>query len=260
VGIPIGTVAVNDQTGHKIVLTDKGWQELGNQQMPLPEADSKVMESLQGDVQQKQWLDQKAQQFIKGMDPQKPGQGSFATGPGYSNIPIPFMHGDIPNPVAGAVGLADPRMGDLKSITNQAWIHMRPEGSGAIRGYEAKDFKAAFPSVEHTGPTNQQIAERMHQDALVASHKLQYIDQFIRSGHGDYAQANAAWQQQFGGGQPPPQQAPQQPPAIQPPMQMQSDPRSPIGAVPVPGAQLPPQLTQQQQQILNWTPEKGLHP
>lgn len=262
-GIPIGSTATDPATGHKIVLTEKGWQELGNQQMPLPDADAKSMEALQQQAQEAQYLDQKSQQFIKGMDPQKPGQGSFATGPGYfGGIPVPFSHGtEIPNPARAIVGMTDPRMGALESLTNQAWVHFRPPGSGAVRGYEAGDFKQAFPGVEHWGKENQQIAGQLHQDAQIANQKLAFIDGFIRSGHGDYAAANQAWAAAgsgMGQQQAPPQ--PQQPPAMPPPMQMQPDPQSPIGASPQPGAPLPPQLTQQQQQILNWTPDKGLHP
>lgn len=267
-GIPIGTKAVNDQTGHQIVLTEKGWQELGGQQMPLPQADEDAIKRLHQETQDAQFLDQKGQQFIQAMDPHKPGQGSFATGPAYGAVSIPHLAENI-NPLPTAVGAMDPRMGDLESITNQAWVHMRPAGSGAIRGYEATDFKDAFPNVTHWGPENQQIALRLHQDALIAAHKLQFIDSFIRSGHGDYASANAAWQANFGNPQvaaqqpaqdaPPPQPS-AGPPPIQPPMQMAPDPQSPIGASPAPGAPLPPQLTQQQQAILNWTPDKGLHP
>lgn len=192
--IAYGQTATDPTTGHRIVLTPQGWVALGSQQMQLPEADSKSMEALQQQAQDAQFLDQKAQQFIKGMDPRRPGQGSFATGPVYTPI------GEF-NPVATYVGSHDPRMGDLESITNQAWVHMRPQGSGAIRGYEASAFKDAFPNVTHWGPENQAISDRLHQDAVIASQKLGFIDNFIRSGQGDYAAANAAWQNMGNGAQ-----------------------------------------------------------
>jgi len=274
-----GARAYNPQTGQTAIFTGGRWVVQGAQQMPLPQADDDAMKSLHSQAQEAQYLDQKAQQFIKTMDPQRPGQGSFATGPIFSDVPIPHLVENI-NPSRAIVSVLgqDPRMSALDSITQQAWVHLRPQGSGAIRGYEAEAFKQAFPGVEHTGPANQMIAQRLHQDALIASHKLNFIDNFIRGGHGDYAAANAAWQQIYGDslGQPSPQGAPQQPavappqggpppgqpPPINPPMQMVPNAQSPIGAVPAPGVAPPPpdQRTPQQNAILNWVPGKGLVP
>lgn len=267
-----GVTAYNPQTGQTAVFTQGKWAIQGSPQSPMRPSDEDAVKKLQDDAQTAQFLDQKAQQFIQTMNPQKSGQGSFATGPIYGGgIPIPFAHGaEIGNPVPTAVGAVDPRMGALESITDQSWIHMRPQGSGAVRGYEAGDFKAAFPGVQHWGPENQQIADRLHQDHMIAAQKLDFIDNFIRSGKGTYPDAVAAWAQGAGvGGGPPqgspqgPQQgaAPQAPSAPQqpgPPMQMTPDQNSPIGAVPTPGAPIPAQLTPQQTQILQWTPDGGL--
>jgi hypothetical protein len=269
-GYPIGSVLRDPRTGEQIELTEKGWVTHG-QQMPLPEADQDAMKRLHQDALDTQYLDQKAQQFIQGMDPQKPGQGSFATGPIYKPGPhIPLVDIQLPNPVHGIVGAQDPRLGNLESITNQTWVHMRPEGSGAIRGYEAGDFKRAFPNVEQWGPANQEIAARLHQDALIASQKLQFIDSFIRSGHGDYAAANAAWQANFGNPQAAaaagPQAAQAGPPPIQPPqpdpignVYTGGDPRNP-GSYAAPQPPPPQQAQPAPPAVLNWTPDKGLHP
>jgi hypothetical protein len=255
-----GTRAVNPQTGQTAIFTNGHWVVQGAQQMPLPEADAKSMEALQQQAQDAQYLDQKSQQFMHTMDQQRPGQGSFATGPALTpGFGIPFTEEEIPNPVHAYVNAQDPRLGNLEAITNQTFVHLRPPGSGPLKAYEAGPFKQAFPNVTNYGPVNQQIANRIHQDALIASSKLAFIDSFIRSGQGDYASANNAWQRRFGDD---PAAAAGGPRPVGPPMAMVPDPNSPIGAVPAPGAQPPPPelRTPQQQAILNWTPDKGLHP
>lgn len=253
--IPLGTTATNHQTGQKVVLTAQGWVPVGNQQMPLPEADQKAMENLHQQAQDAQYIDQMSQQFIRGMDPQKPGQGSFATGPALTDgWEVPFLHVDVPNPIHGYVNATDPRLGNLEGITDQTWVHLRPSGSGRMLQSETEGFQRAFPNVENYGQANQQIAARNHLNAQIATQKLAFIDNFIRSGNGDYAAANNAWQQAYGGN------LAQQPPPVPAPMPMQPNPQSPLGYSPVPGQPPPANPTPQQQAILNWTPDKGLHP
>lgn len=240
-----GTKAFNPQTGQTAVFTNGKWAVQGSQNVPLPQADDKAMEALQTQAQQAQSLDQKAQQFMRGMDPQRPGQPGFATGPALKHdFEVPLVHMDVANPIHAWVNARDPRLGALESVTNQAWTAMRPAGSGPMRMPEIEGFQHAFPNVEQYGPTNQGVANRLHQDAVIASQKLQFIDQFIRGGHGDYAGANAAWQAQGGGmnGPETQQQAPITPDGrfMPPPVQAQaqgSNPNVPApGAGPQPGA------------------------
>lgn len=266
--IPYGQKAVNPQTGHMIILTPQGWVDAGSPQMPLPQGDEDAMKALHGQNQDAQFLDQKAQQFMRTMGA---GQNGVATGPGYQVVEIPHIAENI-NPARTIMAARDPRVGDLQSITNQTWVHMRPTGSGRLMQPEVEGFQQAFPNLENFGPVNDRIANHLHQDALIAASKLQFIDSYIRAGLGDYAAANAAWTK--GGNGYDPQGNVRQFSAPPPPTPMTADPNSPIGYSPTPQAQQGPSLNPPGPQgqsanppspqtaplVLNWTPEKGLHP
>jgi len=248
-GYAEGDTAFNPQTGQEAVFTGGKWVVKGSPQMPLPTGDDAALKELQTQANDAQWLAAKAQQF-KAMQAGKPGQGSVQTGPMFKEIGIPHVAENL-NPLPAIAAMIDPRISGLESISNQAWAHMRPAGSGPMRMPEIEGFQEAFPNINSWGRANNLNADRLQQDADTADAKLKFIDNFIRSGQGTFADANAAWGSQ---------QKAAQAPAIPPPMAMVPDASSPIGASPAPGVAPPQNPTPQQAAILNWTPEKGLHP
>lgn len=246
--------------GQTAVFSGGKWVVQGSPQMPLPQGDDTAMKELQAQANDAAWLAHKAQQFkaLQGSRGTAVGPLGGAintpvtTGPQYREMGIPHIAENLnPSPAIGE--FLDPRVAQLESISNQAWAHMRPAGSGSLKAPEIAGFQQAFPSIDHYGRVNNGIVDRLQSDATNAATQLKFVDNFIRSGRGTYADANAAWVQQ--------QQRPG-PAMPPPPMQMVPNPQSPIGVSPAPGVAPPPasQLTPQQVQILNWTPEKGLHP
>lgn len=245
--------------GTTAVFTNGKWVVQGSQQMPLPQGDEPAIKDLQTQADDTAWLAQKARQFRQ----MQAGQGGspVQTGPMFKEVGIPHIADNI-NPLPMIANALDPahRVGQLESISNQAWAHMRPSGSGSLKAPEIEGFKQAFPNVGNWGGENNGIAGRLQTDAITAASKLKFVDNFIRSGRGTFADANAAWTQQMQ----PQQAAPAQTgsvPAIPPPMQMTADANSPIGAVPAEGVAPPPvdQQTPQQAAIINWDPHKGFN-
>lgn len=235
-------------SGSTAIFTGGKWVVQGSPQMPLPQGDDTALKELQAQANDAAWLAHKAQQF-KAM---QGGQDSVQTGPMFADVGIPHLAENI-NPIPMIANAMDHRVGQLESISNQAWAHMRPTGSGGLKAPEIEGFKQAFPNIGNWGGENNGIADRLQDDAANAAVKLKFIDNYIRNGQGTYADANAAWVQRQD------RPGPQMPP---PPMQMVPNPQSPLGVSPAPGVAPPPanQLTPQQSAILNWTPEKGLHP
>ncbi len=195
--IPLGTTAYNPQTGHQIVLTEKGWTDAGSPQMAasMSPSDQEGIGKLQGDASDAAWLAQKANQFRQ---IQQGRGGDDVTGTGGQfhevHIPIPLLDKVNLNPSAAIAAAWNSRIGDMESVSNQAWTHMRPSGSGPMRMPEIEGFQQAFPNIENPAQTNSDITGRLNQDASFAAQKLQFIDSFIRQNRGTYADANAAWQ------------------------------------------------------------------
>jgi hypothetical protein len=195
--VPLGSKYWDPNTGHVIVLTPQGWATQNSPQMPISQGDQTGLDSLTQQTQQAQQLAQKANQF---MQLQGRGQNAVATGPGYEpiHIPIPVIDGINLNPTRTLTDIFAPKLaaklGDLDSVSNQAWTGMRPPGSGPMRMPEIEGFKQAFPNTDNFGQTNADVTDRLNQDAQIASQKLQFIDSFIKAGQGNYADANAAWQ------------------------------------------------------------------
>lgn len=250
-----GTTAFNPQTNQTATFTGGKWVVQGSPQMPVRSDDVDQLKAMGEDATQAQWLAQKANEF---MNAQGAGSKAAATGPIYKDFGIPHIAENInPAPLIGAA--LDPRLGQMESISNQAWTHMRPAGSGPMRMPEIEGFREAFPNVGNWGTVNQGVTQRLNQDAALATQKHQFLDDFIKSGRGTFADANAAWQAQ-GGSNPPPMrgQGGYQPPA--PPMAVVPDPTSPVGYAASPDVAPPPVVNSAQMRMLTWTPDKGLQP
>lgn len=195
-----GDSAFNPATGQDAVFTGGKWVVQGSPQMPLAQGDGDALKELQTQANDAQWLAQKAQQF-KSLQGSTNAPGLFGsihstvqTSPLFHEFGIPHIAEDL-NPLPAIAATVDPRIDQLESISNQAWAHMRPSGSGGLKAPEIEGFQQAFPSIDHWGRVNNGIADRLQQDAETASDKLKYIDNFMRSGQGTYADANSAWLQ-----------------------------------------------------------------
>ena len=195
--IPLGSTATNPQTGHTIVLTEKGWVDSGSPQMgaAMSPGDQQAIGSLGDDARNSQWLAHKGDQFRQVQQGTGPGDVT-GTGMQYHDvrIPLPLLDKVNLNPAVSLGAVFNPRIGDMESISNQAWTHMRPTGSGPMRMPEIEGFQQAFPNIENSPQTNTDISRRLDQDASFDAQRLQFIDQFMRQNRGSYADANAAWQ------------------------------------------------------------------
>jgi hypothetical protein len=240
ISAPAEGAIADGPNGQTAVFSGGKWVVQGSQQMPLPQGDEDAIKRLHSEADDASFLDYQSGRFMRDMGSGKSGVG---TGPGYNVIEIPHVIDNI-NPARMIGERLDPRLGDMQAITNQTWVHMRPTGSGRLMQPEVEGFQQAFPNIENWGGVNGKIADRLHENAMIAANKLQFIDNFIRSGKGTYADANAAWQMMGNGlGGPGQNGRPLPPPQ---PMQYNADQTAQVPAT--------------QDRVLTWDPKKGLQP
>lgn len=186
-----GSTATDPRTGHKVILKGGKWVDMGSVRMQdtLPQPDTDSLKQLTDDLYEKQLLAQRANEFMQ-------RNAKTATGPGLADIHLPFI-GDIGSPVRAYQDIFDQKNAanrqQMESIGNQTWVNMRPAGSGQMRMPEVEGFKQAFPNVENFGPANQDIAQRLNDEARQAAVKLNFVQDYVRSGRGSVANALSAW-------------------------------------------------------------------
>jgi hypothetical protein len=191
-----GTVIHNPTTGVEAIMRGGKWTLLNTPaaQARLPKIDQDALGAMTADMTQKQILASRAQDFMK---QQNAGSG-VATGPGYSDLHIPFISNMIPNLARTYQDVVYPdqasKLQTMDSIANQTFPMMRPAGQGLLLEVEAKAFKAAFPSVTNFGPANTNITARLVQEAKDAAAKNTFVQQFVRAGKGSAADCIAAYQ------------------------------------------------------------------
>lgn len=144
--------------------------------------DQDALKTLRNDVAEKRYIAGKANEFVQKM-------GNLATGPGYGIGIGPVNVKSIAELVPGGNGT---QLQDLDAITNQAWVHLRPQGSGSLRGPEIDSFKEAFPNTENLGQANVDIANRLSAEARQAEQELAFKEQWLKE-HGTLTGADAAW-------------------------------------------------------------------
>lgn len=195
--------------------------------------DQDELKTLRAKVEENRYIASKANEFIQ-------KQGNLATGPGYGIGIGPVNVKSISEVVPGGHGV---QLQDLDAITNQAWVHLRPQGSGALRGPEIDSFKEAFPNTENLGQANVNIANRLNSELTQSEHELAFKESYLQK-NGTLNGADAAWAKQpearnatvgaqgQGQGQPQPRQSPKLPPRApslpgrQPPVQAVRDLKS----------------------------------
>lgn len=144
--------------------------------------DQDALKTLRNDVAEKRYIAGKANEFVQKM-------GNLATGPGYGIGIGPVNVKSIAELVPGGNGTL---LQDLDAITNQAWVHLRPQGSGSLRGPEIDSFKEAFPNTENLGQANVDIANRLSAEAKQAEQELAFKESWLQQ-HGTLTGADAAW-------------------------------------------------------------------
>lgn len=150
--------------------------------------DQEAIADLRKEVEEKRYLAGKANEFVQTM-------GDMGTGPVYGGIG-PFHPAELAADVSAPFNPSwAAKLDKLKSIQNQAWVHLRPQGSGPIRGYEAGDFKQSFPNIENLGTANDDITKRMNADLSQSEQELTFKEKWLQD-HGSLAGADAAWAKQ----------------------------------------------------------------
>ncbi len=201
-----GQTATNPQTGQRIIYKGGRWYPMaangaartvataGGAAAKLAPEDQQALNALGQDAAAKRTLADRAGQFVA-------QQGNVATGPGYAPVDIPFTKinmnpmraiQDVRAGIPGAGGPA-PTLQALDLIANQSWPLMRPVGQGRLLQTEAAAFKKAFPSVTNFGPANQQIAERLANEAKMADARLRFAQTYVHGGKGSVADAMSDW-------------------------------------------------------------------
>jgi hypothetical protein len=198
----------------------------------IQKADQDAISKLRDTANDRRFLATRANEFVNKM-------GDLATGPGYEGIHIPLTHSEF-NPVRDVAGwFPNPgnQLDELDAISNATWADMRQKGSGAIKGYEAGDWKQAFPNIRNRGPANVGIAQRLTDEANQTEKQLAFYEGWLQK-YGSLSAnggADAAWSKtaqahnaQAGQGQPqPPKRAPalpKAPPKLPQPNQAQRTP------------------------------------
>lgn len=192
--LPLGApVTINGQRArigpHGPVLVGSDEMAQTNQRST---SDQAALKAMQAEAEQARLLANRANEF---MHVAGSGPGAVGTGPGYADVPL--ISNLIPNVAKMAHNAMDPqtKVAQLDAINQATWAQMRSQGSGAIRAYEANDWKTAFPNTANWGPANGSITERLNQEAQQNEQRLAFIDQQMRSG-GGLADAQLAWQRQ----------------------------------------------------------------
>lgn len=190
--LPLGApVTINGQRArigpHGPVLVGSDEMAQTNQRST---SDQAALKAMQAEAEQARLLANRANAFMAIQNRTHAG-----TGPGYADIPL--LDHAIPNVVKAVHNALDPNtsVASMDAINQATWAQMRATGSGAIRGYEANDWKTAFPNTANWGPANSSITDRLNHEAQQNEQRLAFIDQQMRSG-GGLADAQLAWQRQ----------------------------------------------------------------
>jgi lysozyme family protein len=112
----------------------------------------------------------------------------------YGKLKLPLI-GNI-NPIAGIAEANDPRLTSMKSLTNQAWVLLRPAGSGRLLETETQGFKQAFPNIGNTGNQNASVALQLNMKRDLAQAKADFYAQYVKNSGGHVEGAQAAWNAQ----------------------------------------------------------------
>lgn len=152
-----------------------------------------VIKNLQDEAAQNSRVAALANQFM-GLNEKTGTAGVY----GEAHIPIPFVNGPgLPVGVVGGIAQTfDPRLTSMKSLTNQAWVLLRPAGSGRLLQTETQGFKTAFPNIGNTGDQNAGIALQLNTQRDAAQAKADFFTQWAYRHGGKLEGAQQAWGEQ----------------------------------------------------------------
>lgn len=149
-----------------------------------------ALKELRATVAQKQTVANLAQEFLQ-------DSGNAATGPGYGVEVGGFNPGEELQNAKEGLGLKSDAtaLQKAESVTNRAFVMLRPAGSGRLLQTEVEAFKAAFPNIRNWPQTNSGIAQRLQGEAAQSAAELQFKEAWLQHG-GTQEGANAAWLKQ----------------------------------------------------------------
>lgn len=208
--------------------------------------DDPAIAKMADELRIKRQLLSRANDFMAQQSADRGTDHGTATGPVYGDT---LTHGlgvgNIAKALSGLAGQGTPQqLEKMDRINGATWQWLKEQGTGAIRGFEAGDWKTAFPHTSNYGTTNQDITERLARETAEQEKNLAFVQAFVNSGKGGYGAAQAAYDaQRRGGGRTAPA-APLGQPAARPPA-----PSAPAPSAPAPSAPAP-QATAKQQSAL----------